>query len=66
MAKEPHAGHVFTVLQVCCSTSFTSREKSANSHQDTITFLGYVICQQGVEMIMIKEIQWFLVFANFY
>ncbi|KAK3521465.1 hypothetical protein QTP70_005776 [Hemibagrus guttatus] len=49
-------------------------------HQTTITFLGYVISQQGVEMdhtkvhavtewpntTTIKELQWFLGFTNFY
>ncbi|KAK3508456.1 hypothetical protein QTP70_029425 [Hemibagrus guttatus] len=77
---EEHVHHVQAVLSRLQQNHLYIKPEKCEFHRTTITFLGYVISQQGVEMnltkvhvvtewpnpTMIKELQQFLGFANFY
>ncbi|KAI2645116.1 Transposon Tf2-9 polyprotein [Labeo rohita] len=56
---------VFRVMLDQWDQLYAKAEK-CEFHQTSISFLGYIICQEGVAMDEIKELQRFLGFANFY
>ncbi|KAK3511620.1 hypothetical protein QTP70_012971 [Hemibagrus guttatus] len=77
---EDHVTHVRTVLTCVLSHQLYVKAEKCAFHQDSITFLGYVIWKEGVEMdtgkekaipewpepTTVKELQRFLGFANIY
>ncbi|KAK3568298.1 hypothetical protein QTP86_003141 [Hemibagrus guttatus] len=77
---EEHVHHVRAVLSRPQRHQFYVKPEKCEFHQTMMTFLGYVITRQGVEMDLtkvhavtewpspttVKELQWFLGFANFY
>ncbi|KAK3509395.1 hypothetical protein QTP70_033160 [Hemibagrus guttatus] len=77
---EEHVRHVRAVLSRLQQNHLYVKPEKCEFHWTTITFLGYVISRQGVEMDLtkvqaitdwpnpttVKELQWFLGFANFY
>ncbi|KAK3544936.1 hypothetical protein QTP86_029223 [Hemibagrus guttatus] len=77
---EEHVRHVRAVLFRLQQNHLYAKPENCEFHRTTITFLGYVISRQGVEMHLtkvcavtewpnpttIKELQQFLAFANFY
>ncbi|KAK3570198.1 hypothetical protein QTP86_016504 [Hemibagrus guttatus] len=80
ISLEEHVRHVRAVLSRLQQNHLYVKPEKCEFHRTTITFLGYVISRQGVEMDLtkiqavtewpnpttIKELQWFLGFANFY
>ncbi|KAK3570304.1 hypothetical protein QTP86_017185 [Hemibagrus guttatus] len=72
--------HVREVLSHLQQHHLYVKLEKCKVHRTTVTFLGYVISRQGVEMDMakvrvvtdwpapttVRELQWFLGFANFY
>ncbi|KAK3506442.1 hypothetical protein QTP70_017059, partial [Hemibagrus guttatus] len=79
-SMEEHVRHVQEVLSRLQQHHLYIKLEKCEFHQTTVTFLGYVISQQGVEMdavkvqavtewstpTMVRELQRFLGFANFY
>lgn len=77
---ELHIKHVRAVLRRLSEHRLYAKLKKCEFHQSSMTFLGYVISQIGVEMDMskmsaitawpetvtVKDLQRFLGFANFY
>ncbi|KAK3548098.1 hypothetical protein QTP70_004725 [Hemibagrus guttatus] len=77
---EEHVRHVRAVLSRLQQNHLYIKPEKCEFHRTTITFLGYVISRQGVEMDLtklravtewpnpttIKDLQRFLGFANFY
>ncbi|KAK3549364.1 hypothetical protein QTP70_035069 [Hemibagrus guttatus] len=77
---EEHVHHVWAVLSRLQQNHLYVKPEKCEFHRTTITFLGYVISQQGVKMDLTKvravtewpnpttimELQRFLGFANFY
>ncbi|KAK3560480.1 hypothetical protein QTP86_009608 [Hemibagrus guttatus] len=77
---EKHIRHVRAVLSRLQQNHLYVKPEKCEFHRTTITFLGYVISRQGVEMDLtkvhvvtewpnpttVKELQRFLGFANFY
>ncbi|KAK3569596.1 hypothetical protein QTP86_002532 [Hemibagrus guttatus] len=77
---EEHVRHVRAVLSRLQQNHLYVKPEKCEFHWTTITFLGYVISRQGVEMDLtkvqavtewpnpttVKELQRFLGFANFY
>ncbi|KAK3516007.1 hypothetical protein QTP70_000893 [Hemibagrus guttatus] len=77
---EEHVHHVREVLSRLQRHHLFIKSEKCEFHQTTMTFLGYVITRQGVEMDVtkvqavtkwpspttVKELQRFLGFANFY
>ncbi|KAK3560586.1 hypothetical protein QTP86_010921 [Hemibagrus guttatus] len=77
---EEHVRHVWAVLSGLQQNHLYMKPEKCEFHRTTITFLGYVISRQGVEMDLtkvravtgwpnpttIKELQRFLGFTNFY
>ncbi|KAK3510407.1 hypothetical protein QTP70_005899 [Hemibagrus guttatus] len=77
---EEHVHHVQAVLSRLQQHHLYIKPEKCEFHRTTITFLGYMILRQGVEMdltkvhavtewpnpTMIKELQQFLWFVNFY
>ncbi|KAK3549099.1 hypothetical protein QTP70_031894 [Hemibagrus guttatus] len=77
---EEHVLHVWEVLSHLQRHHLYVKLEKCEFHRTTVTFLGYVISQRGVEMDMVKvravtdwpapttvrELQRFLGFANFY
>ncbi|KAK3541248.1 hypothetical protein QTP86_016912 [Hemibagrus guttatus] len=77
---EEHVRHVREVLSRLQRHHLFVKPKKCEFHQTTMTFLGYVITRQGVEMDVtkvqavtewpspttVKELQCFLGFTNFY
>ncbi|KAK3559134.1 hypothetical protein QTP86_005025 [Hemibagrus guttatus] len=80
ISLEEHMRHVREVLSRLQRHHLLIKPKKCEFHQTTMTFLGYVITQQSVEMdaikvqaftewpnpTTVKELQHFLGFANFY
>ncbi|KAK3545186.1 hypothetical protein QTP70_001764 [Hemibagrus guttatus] len=79
-APAEYVCHVWAVLSRLQQNHLYVKPEKCEFHRTTITFLGYVILQQGVEMDLtkvqavtewpnpttVKELQRFLRFANFY
>ncbi|XP_073701959.1 matrix-remodeling-associated protein 5 [Garra rufa] len=77
---EEHVQHVRSVLQRLIQHQLYAKEEKCQFHQESITFLGYVISPEGVAMDerkvtavlewprpkTLKELQRFLGFSNFY
>ncbi|KAK3533627.1 hypothetical protein QTP70_023381 [Hemibagrus guttatus] len=77
---EEHVHHARAVLTWLLQHRLHIKAEKCEFHRDSITFLGYVISQKGVEMdagkvkeaadlpepTTVKELQRFLRFANFY
>ncbi len=77
---QDHIKHVRSVLQRLIVNQSYAKTEKCEFHQDTISFLGYVISSGGLAMderkvqavinwprpLTIKELQRFLGFANFY
>ncbi len=77
---EEHVRHVRTVLKRLMQHQLYAKAEKCEFHQETISFLGYVISSGGVAMdeqkvravvnwpqpTTLKELQRFLGFANFY
>ncbi len=77
---EEHVRHVRTVLKRLLQHQLYAKAEKCEFHQETISFLGYVISSGGVAMdeqkvqavvnwpqsTTLKELQRFLGFANFY
>ncbi|KAK3568931.1 hypothetical protein QTP86_020639 [Hemibagrus guttatus] len=77
---EEHVCHVREVLSRLQRHHLFVKPKKCEFHKTMMTFQGYVITRQGVEMDVtkvqavtewpspttVKELQWFLGFANFY
>ncbi|KAK3545433.1 hypothetical protein QTP70_007643 [Hemibagrus guttatus] len=77
---DEHVKHIWKVLACLLQHCLFVKVEKYEFHQDTITFLRYVILQKGVEMdegkvravtkwpepTTVKELQCFLGFANFY
>ncbi|KAK3545548.1 hypothetical protein QTP70_008157 [Hemibagrus guttatus] len=77
---EEHVRHVRAILSRLRQNHNYIKPEKCEFHRTTNTFLGYVILRQGVKMDLtkvhvvtelpnpttIKELQWFLGFANFY
>ncbi|KAG1956953.1 retrotransposable element [Pimephales promelas] len=77
---EEHIQHVRSVLQRLIQFHLYAKSEKCEFHQTSISFLGYIISQEGVAMDekkvqgvvdwplpqTIKELQRFLGFANFY
>lgn len=80
LSYDDHVNHVRMVLSHLQKHQLYAKEEKCEFYKDSITFLWYVISQQGVEMdsskvktvtdwpepTTIKELQWFLGFAKFY
>ncbi|KAK3556046.1 hypothetical protein QTP70_001857 [Hemibagrus guttatus] len=79
-SMEDHVRQVWEVLTRLQRHHLFVKQEKCEFHRTTVTFLGYVISHQGVEMDVdkvramtewsapatIQELQWFLGFANFY
>ncbi|KAK3552851.1 hypothetical protein QTP86_022528 [Hemibagrus guttatus] len=77
---DKHVCHVHTVLSRLLQHRLYVKAEKCKFHKDSITFLGYIILQKGVEMdtskvrtvtdwpepTTIKELQRFVGFTNFY
>lgn len=79
-SMEEHVQHVRAVLRHLIQHQLYAKAEKCEFHQTKTSFLGYVISQEGVVMDdqkvraelnwpkpqTLKELQWFLGFANFY
>ncbi|KAK3575262.1 hypothetical protein QTP86_023383 [Hemibagrus guttatus] len=79
-SMEDHVCQVWEVLARLQRHHLYVKLEKCEFHRTTVTFLGYVISRQGVEMDVgkvravtewpapatVRELQWFLGFANFY
>ncbi|KAK3561514.1 hypothetical protein QTP86_006170 [Hemibagrus guttatus] len=79
-SEEEHQGHVRTVLTRLLKSQLYIKAEKCEFHVQRTAFLGYIVSYQGVEMdnskitavtewprpTIIKELQRFLGFANFY